>query len=151
MASELSDIFSNLKNLKKQFFNVDRHLEELYQEQYQEKVIEGYEQWRVSSEGRKFVKDQLIQLNYQCSVCRTKVDEYSITLDHIKPKSLYLGDSINFSNLIIMCYSCNRCKSNRSVQEWFSKLPKNWQSNFYQAIVKIHGIKKIVELGIKTK
>jgi len=150
MNTEFLKFLQQLEQTKQDFRNLDHKIESLYQEQYQEKVVNGYEKWRFQENGGlKFVKDQLKKLDYKCSVCRVAIHEDNANLDHMNPKSKYLGDSLNLNNLLVMCRSCNVCKSNRDFQEWYSKLPKHWQHNLYEAILKVHGMIKIVELKIK--
>jgi 5-methylcytosine-specific restriction endonuclease McrA len=51
-----------------------------------------------------------------CAYCKTKIDEYSRTVDHLFPKSR--GGKLSNSNKVPCCGDCNKLKANMSVVEF---------------------------------
>lgn len=155
MNDNLQDIIKQIKQAKKTVNQLDYRLELLYQNQWAEKVTNGYEVWRFQENGGiKLVKEQLEILNYQCPVCATKLTEESATIDHLKPKFKYLGKAISIDNMLVLCRSCNGGKGGRELKDWYKNLPPQWQKRLSVALKKIHGQMKLIELGldkIKTK
>lgn len=147
MNSNLNNLLEDVKNLKKTVRKLNYRVNVLYQTQREEKVVQGYEKWRLSPEGGiKFVKKQLAILHYKCPVCHNPLTEKSTTIDHLHPKSKYLGMAVDENNMLILCNSCNAAKNNQEFEAWYSKLPLVWQERIDQAIIEIHGTVKLAEL-----
>ena len=51
-----------------------------------------------------------------CAYCKTPLDEYSRTVDHLYPKSR--GGKLSNSNKVPSCGDCNKLKANMSVVEF---------------------------------
>ena len=51
-----------------------------------------------------------------CAYCKTPLDEYSRTVDHLYPKSR--GGKLSNSNKVPSCGDCNKMKGNMSVVEF---------------------------------
>ncbi|MBE9047321.1 HNH endonuclease [Pleurocapsales cyanobacterium LEGE 10410] len=103
--------------------------------------------WRLSPEGGiRFVKQQLEILHHKCPVCHNPLTEKSATVDHLRPKSKYLGMAVDENNMLILCHSCNAAKNNQEFEDWYSKLPLVWQERIDKAITEIHGTIKLLEL-----
>ena len=56
-----------------------------------------------------------IDLNV-CAYCKTSLDEYSRTVDHLFPKSR--GGKLSNSNKVPCCGDCNKMKANMSAPEF---------------------------------
>ncbi|MBX0289734.1 HNH endonuclease [Hymenobacter sp. HSC-4F20] len=55
----------------------------------------------------------------RCQCCgRTRKDGVAIQVDHIKPRSRYPKLCLTFSNLQVLCWSCNQGKSNKYADDW---------------------------------
>lgn len=147
MNSNLDDLLNDVKKVKKAFNRLNYRINVLYDTQWEEKVANGYQKWRFDSDGGvKLVKQQLKQLDHKCPVCHTPLAEKSTTVDHLRPKSKYLGAAIDKSNMLIMCHSCNSAKNNQEFEAWYLKLPPVWRNRLDQAIKEIHGTLKLIEL-----
>jgi len=51
-----------------------------------------------------------------CAYCKTPLDDYSRTVDHLYPKSR--GGKLSNSNKVPCCGDCNKMKGNMSVVEF---------------------------------
>lgn len=60
----------------------------------------------------------LLRDDFTCSYCGRK--DAKMVADHVVPLSK--GGSDNFDNLVCACESCNRNKSNMTVDKWIEKL-----------------------------
>lgn len=147
----MQDLIKQIRQTKKTVYQLDYQLELLYQNKWQEKVNNGYKVWRfLENGGVKLVREQLKILNCQCPVCGTSLTEESATIDHLQPKFKYLGKAISINNMLIMCRSCNGGKGKRELKDWYKNIPYKWQKRLYEAIKKIHGHMKLIELGLDT-
>ncbi len=147
MSKKHSELLEEIKNLQKKSRQLNYQLETLYQTQKAEKVTNGYEKWRYEKEGGlKLVKEQFKILNYKCPICLDSLSETSATIDHLLPKSKYLGQAMRINNMLIMCHSCNACKKDKEFKDWYNNLPKPWQLRVKKALENIHGITKIHQL-----
>ena len=152
MNSNFNNLLKDLEKVKKAYKKLDYRTNVLYDAQWQEKVVNGYQKWRVKPDGGlKLVKEQLEKLNYKCPVCHISLTEKSTTLDHLNPKSKYLGAAVDPGNMLIMCHSCNSAKSNREFEVWYQKLPIVWQDRLNEAIITIHGMAKLIKLLPNTQ
>lgn len=147
MNHDFNDILNDIKQIKKTFKKLNYRTNVLYKTQWEEKVVNGYQKWRFDPDrGLKLVKEQLKKLDYKCPVCHVTLSETSVTLDHMQPKSKYLGAAINPKNMLIMCQSCNSAKNNQEFEAWYLKLPSVWQERLDRAIEEIHGTAKLIKL-----
>ena len=147
MDNQFRLLLAEIKSLKKNFKQLDYKVNVLYDVQWDLKVSQGYEKWRIDPDGGlKLVKEQLKMFNRKCPVCYAPLTEKSTTVDHLRPKSKYLGDAIDTKNMLIMCHSCNSAKNNQEFETWYLKLPAVWQDRLDLAIKEIHGTAKLVEL-----
>ena len=147
MNSNLNNLLSDVGKIKKAFKRLNYRINVLYDTQWEEKVTNGYQKWRFDSDGGlKLVKEQLKQLKYRCPVCYAPLSEKSATVDHLRPKSKYLGAAVDSNNMLVMCHSCNAAKNNQEFEAWYSKLPTLWKDRLKQAISEIHGTVKLFEL-----
>ena len=55
-----------------------------------------------------------------CAYCKTTLDDYSRTVDHLFPKSR--GGKLSNSNKVPCCGSCNKLKGNMSIIEFMRSL-----------------------------
>jgi 5-methylcytosine-specific restriction endonuclease McrA len=151
MKSEFRDLLTEVKKIRLEFKQLNHRVNILYDTQWAEKVTNGYEIWRFDSKGGLLlVRKQLIKLDYKCPVCYAPLTETSATVDHLRPKSKYLGLVIDEKNMLVMCHSCNAAKNNKEFEEWYSNLPLEWRKRLDKAIKEIHGTIKLVEL-VPTK
>jgi|GEM_PF-6871182 len=140
-------LLDEVKNLKKSFKQLNYKANVLYNAQWNEKVHQGYEKWRFDPNGGlKLVKEQLAKLDRKCPVCHAPLTEKSTTVDHLRPKSKYLGDAVDTRNMLIMCHSCNSAKNNKEFEAWYLNLPPIWKERVNRAIQEVHGETKLVEL-----
>jgi len=51
-----------------------------------------------------------------CAYCKTTLDDYSRTVDHLYPKSR--GGKLSNSNKVPSCGSCNKMKTNMNIVEF---------------------------------
>ena len=65
--------------------------------------------------------EALKKSNGRCALCGSPPGEYSLHVDHIKPRSLYPSEALNPKNLQVLCRDCNLGKSNRDATDWRSK------------------------------
>lgn len=144
---DFSSLLSEVNKLGKGIRNLDYRVNILYDAQWQEKVVNGYQKWRFNPDGGvKLVKEQLQKLGCKCPICHAPLTENSATVDHLYPKSKYLGAAVDERNMLIMCHSCNSAKNNQEFTAWYSKLPVEWRNRLDSAIEEIHGITKLIEL-----
>jgi hypothetical protein len=140
-------LLGEVKKLEKGIRNINHRVNILYDVQWEEKVKNGYQKWRLEPDGGvKLVREQLQEFGYKCPVCHAPLTEKSATLDHLYPKSKYLGSAVDVSNMLIMCQSCNSAKNNQEFVAWYSKLPIVWRNRLDLAIEEIHGVGKLIEL-----
>lgn len=59
-----------------------------------------------------------------------------ISVDHIKPRSLYPMLEFDYDNLQVLCTPCNSSKSNRNIVDYRNFQPFNYEKrkNFYQPV-----------------
>jgi 5-methylcytosine-specific restriction endonuclease McrA len=151
MTDNLQDLIKQIRQTGRAVNKLNYQLELLYQNQWEEKVTNGYENWRFQEDGGvKLVREQLKILDYQCPVCGTMLTEKDATIDHLKPKFKYLGKANSTNNMLIMCRSCNGGKGGKELKDWYKNLPSSWQKRLYNAIKTIHGQIKLIELGLDT-
>ncbi len=147
MNSELEDLLNKVKQVKKSVKKLNYRVNVLYAIQWEEKVVNGYQKWRFDPEGGlKLVREQLEKLDYKCPVCQDSLTEKSATIDHLHPKSKYLGAAVDLNNMLIMCHSCNSAKNNQEFEVWYLKLPIVWRDRLDKAITEIHGMAKLTKL-----
>jgi 5-methylcytosine-specific restriction endonuclease McrA len=62
----------------------------------------------------------LMEANGKCVLCGRSQREHGVVMevDHIKPRSRYPNLSLVKSNLQVLCFDCNRGKSNRDTTDW---------------------------------
>jgi 5-methylcytosine-specific restriction endonuclease McrA len=53
-----------------------------------------------------------------CMMCNAHGEGVQIQVDHIKPRSLYPEDALDFDNMQILCADCNMGKSNADFTDW---------------------------------
>ena len=51
-----------------------------------------------------------------CAYCKTQLDEYSRTIDHLRPKSR--GGVLSNKNKVPCCGDCNKMKGNMDIAEF---------------------------------
>lgn len=51
-----------------------------------------------------------------CYYCKVKVDNFSRTIDHIRPKKD--GGILSNSNKVVCCFDCNQLKGGISIEEF---------------------------------
>ena len=152
MNSELEDLLDKVKQVKKSVKKLNYRVNVLYGIQWEEKVVNGYQKWRFDPEGGlKLVQEQLKKSDYKCPVCQDSLTEKSATIDHLHPKSKYLGAAVDLNNMLVMCHSCNSAKNNQEFEAWYSKLPSVWKNRLNRAIEDIHGTVKLIELLPNTQ
>ncbi|MEM6613344.1 MAG: HNH endonuclease signature motif containing protein [Cyanobacteria bacterium P01_C01_bin.72] len=152
MNNNLNDLLEQVGKIKQSFKQLNYKTNILYQTQWQEKVANGYEVWRADpSGGLKLIKEQLPKLDYKCPVCSIPLTEESATIDHLLPKSKYLGQAIALDNMLVVCNPCNASKNNQEFAEWYLKLAPVSQARLSQAIAEIQGTVKLAELLDKNK
>ncbi|MEN9518924.1 MAG: hypothetical protein RLZZ381_1512 [Cyanobacteriota bacterium] len=144
---DFDSLLGEVNKLEKKIRNINYRVNILYDVQWEEKVKNGYQKWRFEPDGGvKLVKEQLQKLGYKCPVCHAPLTEKSTTVDHLFPKSKYLGAAVDEGNMLIMCHSCNSAKNNEEFVAWYSKLPVVWRNRLDLAIEEIHGVTKLIEL-----
>lgn len=149
MNEDIRNLIEDIEKTRKVARQLNYDLEVLYNEQYQNKVKNGYEKWRFDEDGGiKFVREQLQLFGNKCPVCHERLTEKSATIDHLRPKSKYLGDAIATDNMLIMCNSCNAAKGHKEIKDWFKNLPEEWQKRILNAIEKIQGKAMLIKLGL---
>ncbi|WP_036489643.1 HNH endonuclease [Myxosarcina sp. GI1] len=147
MKESIKELIADIEQLEKDFKLLNYKTKLLYKIEYTEKVTEGYNKWRLEANGGlRVIKEQLEKLDYKCPLCRESLQESTATIDHLQPKSKYLGLANAPQNMLIMCRTCNSAKNNREFLEWYSKIPSTWKNRLCQAIREIHGDSKLVEL-----
>ena len=147
MNTEFNELINKINEIDQGFVKLDYRVNVLYETQWAEKVSNGYERWRTDPRGGKeLVRIQLEKLGYNCPVCNAQISEELATIDHILPKSKYLGFAMKKCNMLIMCQSCNSAKNNQEFEDWYSNLYPEQQKNFNDAIKKIYGKYKLIEL-----
>lgn len=147
MNSNLNDLLNDVEDIKKAVKKLNYRINVLYDTQWEEKVSNGYAIWRFDPDGGiKLVKEQLKKLDGKCPVCHAPLTEKSATVDHLRPKSKYLGAAVDLNNMLIMCHSCNSAKNNQEFEAWYCKLPLVWKDRLDWAIEEIHGTVKLIEL-----
>lgn len=85
-----------------------------------------------------------------CAYCKTSLDEYSRTVDHLFPKSR--GGKLSNSNKVPCCSGCNKLKGNMSIVEFrrallgliYYEQTKHTQSISYLKKVKLN-VEKIID------
>jgi len=149
MNKDISDLIKDIEKTRKLAKKLDYDIETLYREEYHKKVKNGYDKWRFDSEGGiKLVREQLQIFGNKCPICHEKLTEKSATIDHLRPKSKYLGEAISIDNMLIMCHSCNSAKKDKNIKDWYKNLPEEWQKRILDAIAQIHGKAMLVKLGL---
>jgi len=88
---------------------VNARLEELARER--QRQIDETNAFYASSEWR-LVREQVIQEQGRvCQECRRRItDDYDLTVDHIKPRSIFPELALDKSNLQVLCRRCNSAK-----------------------------------------
>lgn len=72
----------------------------------------------------------------RCMCCNISPPEAVIHVDHIKPISLYPELSLEFDNLQVLCESCNRGKSNKTMTDYRpKKKPQKTASTDFNSIL----------------
>ena len=57
--------------------------------------------------------------NGRCELCgRSKKDDVSLHVDHIKPRSRFPELALEITNLQVLCEDCNMGKGNRCTRDW---------------------------------
>ena len=149
MNKDTEKLIEGIEKTRKLAKKLDYKIKILYFEQYQKKVKDGYEKWRFQEDGGiKFVREQLKTFDNKCPVCHEKLTEKTATIDHLRPKFKYLGDSLVTDNMIIMCNSCNGAKGGKEIKDWCKNLPETWQKRIIDAIEKIHGKSMLIKLEL---
>ena len=147
MSSEFNNLLNEIQKAGNSFKQLDFRVNVLYDTQWAEKVSNGYELWRVNPDGGlKLIKEQLGKLAYKCPVCNELLSDTSATIDHLLPKSKYLGLAMDTNNMLVMCNSCNATKNNQEFKQWYSEMSLERQGRLCQAIQEIHGTNKLSEL-----
>lgn len=81
-----------------------------------------------------------------CAYCKTTLDEYSRTVDHLFPKSR--GGKLSNSNKVPCCGDCNKLKGNMSVVEFkraLAGLIYYEQAKYKESIAHLKKVKLNVE------
>ena len=147
MSSEFNKLLDEIKRIDKTFKVLNYKVNVLYKTQWAEKVSNGYERWRVDPcGGKELVKLQLEKLGYICPVCNDSLSEELATIDHLLPKSKFLGLAMVKSNMLVMCQSCNSAKNNQEFEQWYSNLSSERKKAFCDAMKKVHGKQQLIEL-----
>ena len=87
-----------------------------------------------------------------CAYCKTSLDDYSRTVDHLFPKSR--GGKLSNSNKVPCCGDCNKLKGNLSVTEFsraLSGLINYEYSRHRESVNKLKKIKLNTDIIIKDK
>ncbi len=79
-----------------------------------------------SNKWQRLRYDVLLASNGCCSLCGRSTRTHGVTLevDHIKPRSRFPNLSLDKTNLQVLCFDCNRGKSNRDTTDWRT-VPEN--------------------------
>ena len=81
-----------------------------------------------------YASDEWVRLRYKalkandgrCELCgRSKHDNATLHVDHIKPRSKHPELELELSNLQVLCSTCNWGKSNKDDTDWRSDLPRD--------------------------
>jgi 5-methylcytosine-specific restriction protein A len=104
------------KKLNERADTVNIHLEELARERKakieEAKIFYSSAEWRLIRE--KVIKKQ----GKVCQECRQTIrNVFDITVDHIRPRSIYPEDALNLDNLRVLCRSCNSKKGADIINE----------------------------------
>jgi CRISPR/Cas system Type II protein with McrA/HNH and RuvC-like nuclease domain len=83
-----------------------------------------------------------------CMYCKTSLDEYSRTVDHLYPKSR--GGKLSNDNKVPCCGDCNKLKGNMSVVE-FSNALNSFIFFNHRSISHLKKIKKNVDELIESR
>lgn len=75
--------------------------------------------------------------NGKCAICGKPVKFKKMTIDHKQPLSR--GGTNNYNNLQLACLSCNRLKSNLTMQELADKIADITKYNRKQTFFRILG------------
>src|SRR4030042_205633 len=104
------------KKIKERDDQINTHLKELA---IQRKArIEEAKLFYSSSEWRLIRSKVVKKQGKICKVCGQAIkNDYDITVDHIKPRSLYPEESLKLDNLRVLCRSCNSKKGNDIINE----------------------------------
>lgn len=95
---------------------VDARLEELARQRQME--IEEASAFYESSEWRLLRQKIIDQQGRICQECNCPiVEDYDLTVDHINPRSKFPDQSLDVTNLRVLCRSCNAKKGNRFPEE----------------------------------
>jgi hypothetical protein len=92
---------------------VNDRLEELVRER--QKRIEDANAFYSSAEWRLLRQKIIDQHGHDCQECGCHItDDFDLTVDHVNPRSIYPDQSLDLSNLRVLCRSCNTRKGNRN-------------------------------------
>ncbi len=98
---------------------VSARLEELARER-QERIEEA-NAFYASAEWRLLRQQVIDQQGRVCQECgRHITDDFDLTVDHVNPRSIHPDQSLDVSNLRVLCRSCNAKKGN-SIIEGYSE------------------------------
>lgn len=127
--SELPHILNaeaNLAEAEAKFAQTKKLKEKLKQRRNDGTLL--YDQWRDSNDWKQWRAQQLEQQNWRCVCCSQQMRFGRIThlpnggftlelqhptVDHILPKSFFPELALDKQNLVMVCWSCNKRKSNR--------------------------------------
>ena len=90
---------------------IEARLEELARERQHR--IDETNAFYASAEWRLIRQKVIEEQGQVCSQCQKEIiDEFDLTVDHIKPRSKFPDLALELSNLQVLCRSCNSAKSN---------------------------------------
>lgn len=107
---------------------------------------EKYEQWRQSEDCRQLIASQLERLGYCCPICLEPLSPEKATIDHLEPKRDNIAKTLDTSNFLVMCGSCNQVKYSTPFKTWRNRLHQSRRDSLDYAIVRIHGQAKLEAL-----
>ena len=104
------------KKLNERMMTVNAHVEELARERKRRieeaKLFYSSPEWRLIRE--KVIKQQ----GSVCQECGQPIKNvFDITVDHIKPRSLFSQEALMLNNLRVLCRSCNSKKGDNIINE----------------------------------
>lgn len=126
--SELPQILNSetvLAEAESKFAQTKQLEENLKQRRNDGKLL--YDNWQSSSDWHLWRMQQLEQQNWKCACCGQlmrfgkkiylpngsfTLEPQHPTVDHVLPKSLFPEFALDKENLVMVCWSCNRRKSN---------------------------------------
>lgn len=115
-----------LAQAEEKFTRTKKAKEKLKQRRSDGKLL--YDNWRGTADWKEWREQQLERQNWQCAWCSKQMKfgekvhlangDFALepqhpTIDHVLPKSFFPELALEKSNLVMICYLCNKKKSNK--------------------------------------